>query len=69
MMSKDDASEAKWPGIVWLIIILVAAWFVPQETWWGKILFYVLMAMTVVCLYAIFPFVKRLILGKSKGTH
>ncbi len=58
--------EPKWPGIVWLVVLLIAAWFVPQDVWWGKILFYILMAGVVICLCGTVPLVKRLILGKSK---
>ncbi len=60
-----NADEAKWPGIVWLIILLAVAWFVPQNTWWGRIIFYILMAMVVICLCSIFPFMRKMIFGKS----
>jgi hypothetical protein len=57
--------EPKWPGIVLLIILLVIAGFIPQNAWWGRILFYILMALVVACLCTIFPFMRKLIFGKS----
>lgn len=59
-----NADEAKWPGFLWLIIILAIAWFVPQNIWWGRIIFYILMAMVVLCLCSIFPFIRKLIFRK-----
>lgn len=60
-----NTNEPKWPGIVLLIILLVIAGFIPQNAWWGRILFYIVMALVVVCLCTTFPFVRKLIFGKS----
>lgn len=32
---------------VWLIVLFVIAWFILHNIWWGKILFYVLLGMTI----------------------
>jgi hypothetical protein len=58
-------NEPKWPGVVLLIILLVVAWFVPQSAWWGRIIFYILMALVTGCLCSIFPFMRKMIFGKS----
>jgi hypothetical protein len=58
--------KTKWPTITLIIIFVVIAWFIPQDIWWGKILFYVLMGMIVLCLCVIFPYLKRSILGDEK---
>lgn len=60
-----NVNEPKWPGIVLLIILLVIAGFIPQNAWWGRILFYIVMGLVVGCLCIIFPFMRKLIFGKS----
>ncbi len=63
-LKVDD--EAKWPGVTLIIIFAVIAWFAPQDVWWGKILFYILMGMIVLCLCGISPYMRRLIFGGEK---
>ena len=40
--------------LVFMVAALVGAWFVPQNTVWGKILFYVLMGVVVLAVGDIF---------------
>jgi len=57
--------EVKWPGFVYILIFSIIAWFVPQDVWWGKILFYILMGLIVICLYGVSKTIKTWIFGKG----
>lgn len=64
--AKDDsihkgfaAKEVKWPGFIWIVVLLFVAHFIPQDTWWGKVLFYVVMAGIVTCIYGIIRSYRR----------
>ncbi|MBN2376655.1 MAG: hypothetical protein JXD22_09645 [Sedimentisphaerales bacterium] len=69
VLNKLKSEEAKWPGIVYILIFLVIAWFIPQNVWWGKILFYILMGLIVISLCCISDTIKTLIFGKKINPH
>lgn len=39
---------------VWLIVLFVIAWFILHNIWWGKILFYILLVITIIWVFSIF---------------
>ena len=64
VLNRLKAEETKLPSIVILVVSLVVAFFVPQQQWWGKIFFWVLMGIILLCLSDLFTFIRRLIFGK-----
>lgn len=64
VLNRLKAGKSKLPSIVILVVCLVVAFFVPQQHWWGKIGFWVLMGIVLLCLCDLFRFIRRLIFGK-----
>src|SRR3989304_7133907 len=56
--------EVKWPGYVTIVAVLIGAAFVPQDRVWGKVVFWVLMAILVLAISSVSPFVRRLLFRK-----
>jgi len=65
VLNKLKAGEVKWPGFVYILIFSIMAWFVPQNVWWGKISFYILMGLIVICLCGISKTIMTWIFGKG----
>ena len=39
-ISKEEANQPRWPGYVMVAISLVIAFWVPMDSWWGKLIYW-----------------------------
>ena len=50
-ISKEEASQPRWPGYVMLAISLLIALLVPMDAWWGKLIYWAAILWLCITVY------------------